>query len=110
MLEFGTARDRLRAVLRRIATRNRVFGGDRRGGVALTFALSSTVLLGLVGGGIDYARIASRRAQLQNAVDVGVLSGGNTMKLAASSIPAVEGVTEQAIRSSAPPRLTSPSR
>jgi Flp pilus assembly protein TadG len=75
---------------------------NRSGSVAVTFGLSAVVLLGLVGGGIDYARVASRRAQLQNAADVGVLSGGNTMKLAASSIAAVQGVTEQAIRTNAP--------
>jgi Flp pilus assembly protein TadG len=105
---LGAARHHLRAALRRVQGRGWTFGGERRGGVTLTFALSSTVLLGLVGGGIDYARLASRRVQLQNAVDVGVLSGGNTMKLAASSIASVQGVTEQAIRTNAPPSPDQP--
>lgn len=71
---------------------------DRRGGVAVTFGLSATVLLGLVGGGIDYARLSSRRSQIQNALDQGVLSGGNALKLASATPASVSGVTEQAIR------------
>src|SRR5947209_7265059 len=92
----------------KVVMRALAFGGDRRGGVALIFALSSTVLLGLVGGGIDYARLASRRSQLQNAVDEGTLTGGNTLKLAASTIASVKGVTEQAIRNSANPSADQP--
>ncbi|WP_308445294.1 TadE/TadG family type IV pilus assembly protein, partial [Methylobacterium hispanicum] len=49
--------------------------GDRRGSVAVLFALGGTVLVGLVGGGIDYARVSARRSQLQAAVDAGVLAG-----------------------------------
>lgn len=71
---------------------------DRRGGVAVTFGLSATVLLGLVGGGIDYARLSSRRSQIQNALDQAVLSGGNALKLASATPASVSGVTEQAIR------------
>lgn len=62
------------------------------------------VLLGLVGGGIDYARLSSRRSQLQNALDNGVLAGGNTLKLASATPASVSGVTEQAIRTG----ITSP--
>ncbi len=47
------------------------FVKNRRGGVALTFALTSPVLFGLVGGGIDYARLVagalSCRAQSMRA-------------------------------------------
>ncbi|GLS68276.1 hypothetical protein GCM10007890_02880 [Methylobacterium tardum] len=76
---------------------------DRRGGVALIFGLSATVLIGLVGGGIDYARLSYRRSQLQNAVDVGTLAGGNTLKLASATVESVKGVTEQAVRDNAHP-------
>lgn len=79
------------------------FGADRRGGVALIFGLSATVIVGLVGGGIDYARLINRRSQLQAAVDAGVLAGGNALKLAASSIDAVRGVAEQTVRDAAKP-------
>ncbi|WP_286964707.1 MULTISPECIES: TadE/TadG family type IV pilus assembly protein [Methylobacterium] len=53
---------------------------NRQGGVAVIFALSSTVLIGLAGGGIDYARLSARRSQVQNALDMAVLAGGNTLK------------------------------
>jgi hypothetical protein len=99
----GAACRRHSVTLRGIARRGRALGQDRRGGVAVIFALSSMVLMGFVGGGIDYARLVTRRSQLQNAVDVGVLTGGGTLKLAASSIASVQGVTEQAIRNNAPP-------
>ena len=79
------------------------FKSETRGGVALVFALSSTVLLGLVGGGIDYARVSYRRSQLQNAVDVGALAGGNTLKLASATVESVQGVTEQTVRDNAHP-------
>ncbi|MCJ2110244.1 pilus assembly protein TadG-related protein [Methylobacterium sp. E-025] len=79
----------------------RSFGPDRRGAVAVIFCLCATVLLGLVGGGVDYARLAARRAQLQAAVDAGVLAGGNALKLAMSTTAAVIGVTEQTVRSEA---------
>jgi hypothetical protein len=104
----GVVLRRIEAVLRGIASGGRDLGGNRRGGVAVTFALGSTVLIGLVGGGIDYAHLATRRSQLQNAVDVGVLTGGGTLKLAASSIASVQGVTEQAIRNNAPPSPDQP--
>ena len=74
----------------------------RRGGVALTFALASPVLFGLVGGGIDYARLVARRSQLQNAVDVGVLAGGNALKLASSNAASIKGVVEQMVVTNAP--------
>ena len=77
------------------------FGRDRGGGVALIFGLSATLLVGLVGGGIDYARLTSRKSQLQAAVDAGVLAGGNALKLASSNVASVRGVTEQTIRDAA---------
>lgn len=73
------------------------FVTNGRGGVALTFALSSPVLFGLVGGGIDYARLVTRQAQLQSAVDAGALAGGNALKLASSNAASVRGTVEQII-------------
>lgn len=78
------------------------FAANRRGGVALIFALASPALFGLVGGGIDYARLVARRSQLQNAVDAGALAGGNALKLASSNAASVKGVTEQIIVTHAP--------
>ncbi len=81
---------------------------NRRGGVALTFTLASPVLFGLVGGGIDYARLVARRSQLQNAVDAGALAGGNALKLASSNAASVKGVTEQIIVTNAPTPANNP--
>lgn len=67
----------------------------------LIFALVTPVLLGLAGGGIDYARIVTRRTQLQSAVDAGALAGGGTLKLALSNTASVTSVTEQTVRSAA---------
>ena len=75
---------------------------DRQGGVAVIFGLSATVLIGLAGGGIDYARLSARRSQVQNALDVAVLAGGNTLKLASATPASVSGVTEQTVRVNAP--------
>lgn len=69
--------------------------------MAVIFGLSATVLIALVGAGIDYARLNVRQRQLQSAVDAGVLAGGNALKLAMATTVSVAGVTEHAIRSEA---------
>ena len=84
------------------------FVRNRRGGVALTFALASPVVFGLLGGGIDYARLVARRSQLQNAVDAGALAGGNALKLAASNAASVRGAVEQIIVTNAPASPNAP--
>lgn len=60
------------------------------------------MLFGLVGGGIDYARLTARRSQLQGAVDAGALAGGNALKLASSNAASVRGAVEQIIVTNAP--------
>ncbi|MGX9980210.1 TadE/TadG family type IV pilus assembly protein [Methylobacterium fujisawaense] len=81
---------------------------DRSGSVALTFGLSAVVLLGLTGGGIDYARLASRRSQLQNAADAGVLAAGNYLKLAVATSAAAKSIVVDTIQAQAAPRTESP--
>ena len=81
-----------------VGTGPRRFYGEQQGGVAVTFGLSGMVLLGLVGGGIDYARISARRSQLQNALDSAVLAAGNTFKLANASADAARSVAEQSFK------------
>jgi Flp pilus assembly protein TadG len=76
--------------------------------VALTFGLSAVVLLGLTGGGIDYARLASRRSQLQNAADAGVLAAGNYLKLAVSTSTAAKSIVADTVHAQAAPRPDSP--
>jgi Flp pilus assembly protein TadG len=53
------------------------FTADGRGNVALTFALSGTVLATAVGGGLDYSRSTSVGAELQAALDSGVLAAAS---------------------------------
>lgn len=98
----GAARPRRLSTIGRGVVRLRALARNRRGGVVLTFALASPVLFGLIGGGIDYARLVARRSQLQNAVDAGALAGGNALKLASSNAASVRGVTEQIIVTNAP--------
>ncbi|MDE4913192.1 Tad domain-containing protein [Methylobacterium sp. 092160098-2] len=76
--------------------------------MALTFGLSAVVLLGLTGGGIDYARLASRRSQLQNAADAGVLAAGNYLKLAVATSAAAKSIVVDTIQAQAAPRAESP--
>jgi hypothetical protein len=75
---------------------------DRSGSVAVTFGLGSVVLLGLAGGGVDYARLSARRSQIQNALDAGVLAGGNALKLAQATSSSVSGITEEVVRYNVP--------
>ena len=89
--------------------RNALFAlSNRSGSVAVTFALSAMVLLGLAGGGIDYARLANRRVQLQNAADAGVLAAGNYLKLAVSTPAAASSIVEETVRAQVPPRPETP--
>ncbi|MFV0295845.1 MAG: pilus assembly protein TadG-related protein [Hyphomicrobiaceae bacterium] len=50
------------------------FVREDRGSVAIMFALSSLVILSLVGGAVDYGRASLARQQLQHSVDASVLA------------------------------------
>ena len=76
-------------------------GSDRGGGVAVVFGLGAVVLITLAGGGADYARLVSRRSQLQSAADAGALAGGNALKLAMSTSESIVGLVDQTIRAAA---------
>lgn len=52
------------------------FRRDKRGNVAIMFALSLIPLLGAVGAAVDYSRIAQVRTKLGDALDAGVLALG----------------------------------
>ena len=56
-------------------TRLRGLIGDRRGGVALIFALSLIPLIGFTGVAIDYARLVHMKTTLQAAADAAAISG-----------------------------------
>ncbi|MCJ2079096.1 hypothetical protein MKK68_26270 [Methylobacterium sp. E-016] len=52
---------RVRAAGWSVIARGQAFKADHRGGVAVIFSLTAVVLLGLAGGGIDFARLANRK-------------------------------------------------
>ena len=64
-------------MFRSLSTRLSAFGRDARGNVAVTFALSATVLATAVGGGLDYSRSASIGTELQSALDSGALAAAS---------------------------------
>lgn len=58
----------------------RCFSSDRRGAIALIFALAVFLLVGVVGGAIDFARWHHTTTQMQNAMDAAVLAGGRVLQ------------------------------
>jgi Flp pilus assembly protein TadG len=58
----------------------RQFAADRRANVAMIFALSALVLVGLTGMGIDYYTALSAKAQLDMAADAASIGAINTIK------------------------------
>ena len=59
----------MKATLRRLAQKVPSIGRDRRGNVAIIFALSLLPIIGLIGAGIDYGHAISVRVALQAALD-----------------------------------------
>src|SRR5690606_21345712 len=57
---------------------------DRRGGVAVIFALALVPLLGFVGAAVDYARLASARQHIQQAVDAAALDAAKATLMLSS--------------------------
>lgn len=58
----------------RLARFSRAFARDRRGNVAIVFALCLVPILAFIGAGIDMANAQRMRAQLQDATDSAVLA------------------------------------
>ena len=59
----------IKATLRRLAQKLQSIGRDRRGNVAIIFALSLLPIIGLIGAGIDYGHAISVRVALQAGLD-----------------------------------------
>lgn len=53
------------------------FGQDLRGNVAVTFALSASALMISIGGAVDFSRSMTIGAELQHAIDSGVLAAAS---------------------------------
>ena len=58
------------------------FAQDRKGSIAITFALMLTASVALIGGSVDYGRWASAKSKTLNAMDTAVLAGGRILQLA----------------------------
>lgn len=54
---------------------------DRRGAVAIIFALTLIPVLGFIGGAIDYARAYAAKTKLQTALDAAILAAGATLAM-----------------------------
>ena len=61
------------------------FSSDRRGSIAIMFAMSVTLLLAMAGGGVDYARWLSAKSKTLNAMDASVLAAGRILQLPGKS-------------------------
>ena len=61
------------------------FSTDKSGSIAIIFAMSITLLLAMVGGGVDYARWLSAKSKTLNAMDASVLAGGRILQLPGKS-------------------------
>lgn len=59
----------------------RKFVRDRRGAVAIIYALTLIPILGFIGGAVDYGRAYIVKARLQEALDSAVLAAGATTTL-----------------------------
>lgn len=69
---------------------------DRRGNVALIFALIAPLLLAFVGAGIDYGRYGVTRAALQEIADAAAIAGARQYLLSDSSEALPEAIAESA--------------
>ena len=70
----ATGRGWRSAIRSSIESKLHAYRDDNSGAVAIIFALSLFVVLGLVGGAIDFGRAMTVRDQMQNAVDASVLA------------------------------------
>ncbi len=75
---------------------NAGFHRDRRGNVALIFALIAPLLLAFVGAGIDYGRYGVTRAALQEIADAAAIAGARQYLLSGSSEVLPEAIAESA--------------
>jgi len=88
---------------------------DRRGNVAMLFALGATVMLGFVGVALDFSRAVLVRASVQNALDAAALSaaelqsrgGASLGELRAAAAAMLEGnLTDAVPHTCAAPTMT----
>ncbi len=59
----------------------RSFGNDSRGSIIIVFAFVLVLLIGIMGGAVDYARWLNAKNQTQSALDAAVLAAGRVLQL-----------------------------
>jgi Flp pilus assembly protein TadG len=57
------------------------FANDRSGAVAIIFAFTVFILLGIVGGAVDYGRWLTAKSKQQAAIDAAVLAAGRVFQI-----------------------------
>lgn len=57
------------------------FKNDRRGTIAIIFALTAAIVFAMVGGAVDYGRWLSARSKTLNVMDTAVLAAGRVLQL-----------------------------
>ncbi len=78
------------------------FCGNVRGGIAVSFAITVPMLLGIIGLAADYAMLSKTRSELQEAADASAMAGAREIPLVKSNPAQVAS----AVRSFAAYRLT----
>lgn len=76
------------------------FADDRRGGVALVFALVLPALVGFVGVAVDYASWSSQASRLQSAADAAALAAAQELSISAADERRVTAVAQAVVRTS----------
>jgi Flp pilus assembly protein TadG len=79
----------------------RRFAHEARGTTAMTFALSTPVLLGATALAVDYTDLSSRRQRLQQLADSAALAGAREMRLGNQAAGAVNGVAQNYVNANA---------
>ncbi|HUS98258.1 MAG TPA: TadE/TadG family type IV pilus assembly protein, partial [Hyphomicrobiaceae bacterium] len=71
------------------------FSRNESGAVAIIFALTATIVLGMIGGAVDYGRWLSARTKTMNAIDTAVLAAGRVLQLSNASESQAIAVAQQ---------------
>jgi Flp pilus assembly protein TadG len=64
----------IKAILQRLSPVRAAFVADRRANIAITFALATMPVMGLVGAAVDYSHAAAVRTSMQSALDATALA------------------------------------
>ena len=92
----GDAQEARRGIVCRAVGR---FKTNERGTVAVIFAMMSVIMIGVMGGAVDYGRWLAARSETHNAIDTAVLAGGRVLQLAGTGATEAEAAFFSGTRS-----------